>query len=592
MKKILWIILFPLFLTAFNSCSDHAPFIFEGETKCGQPITIVFEGPVTSEMNENNPFLNYRLNVLFVCETDTFLIPGYFAADGKAAETSQNAGNKWKVHFTPYKAGKWEYTVSFQKGENIAVSNLNYSGTPDAFDGIKGSFQIEEADKNAPGFLSKGMLRYNGKRYLQHSVSGDYFIKGGTDSPENFLAYAEFDNTPPNHYYAPHVCDWKTGDPTWQNGKGKGIIGSLNYLALQKMNVVYMLTMNVMGDGDDVYPWTSRNERYRFDCSKLDQWNIVFDHFDRLGIVMHLVTQENENQLLLDAGFTDIQRKLYYRELVARFAHHNGIIWNMGEENGPAPWFDNLGQTLKQRQTMAEYLRSIDPYRHLIVFHTLPGHPEQRDYILPLLGKKYIDGVSLQNGNVKDIHEEVKFWIRKSHEKEWQWIVNLDEIGPWYSGVLPDSIDPGHDTIRVHALWGALMAGAAGTEWYCGKDDLKLEDFRSREKMWKQTSIALDFFKSLPFYEMTCADEVVISENAWCFAKDTELYVIYIAQEKTAILNLSEKNAEYKLSWFNPANGKYLKNEINICNKGEIILNYPENYQGIDLVAILKKISP
>ncbi|MEZ5397229.1 MAG: hypothetical protein R2724_31240 [Bryobacterales bacterium] len=33
------------------------------------------------------------------------------------------------------------------------------------------------------------------------------------------------------HHYEPHVQDWKPGDPTWQGGKGKGIIGALNYLA-------------------------------------------------------------------------------------------------------------------------------------------------------------------------------------------------------------------------------------------------------------------------------------------------------------------------------------------------------------------------
>ena len=144
-----------------------------------------------------------------------------------------------------------------------------------------------DSENQQSGFLGKGRLQYTGNRYLQHTGSGEYFIKGGTDSPENFLAYIDFDNTPPKHKYDPHIQDWNEGDPTWQGSKGKGIIGALNYLATEEMNVVYFLTMNVLGDGDDVYPWTDRNERYRFDCSKLDQWEIVFQHFDRLGIIMH-----------------------------------------------------------------------------------------------------------------------------------------------------------------------------------------------------------------------------------------------------------------------------------------------------------------
>ena len=89
-------------------------------------------------------------------------------------------------------------------------------------------------------------LKYVGKRYLQFTETGEYFIKGGADSPENFLAYADFDGTFDTgelkrkgeaaggksiHRYGPHVRDWHTGDPTWKDGKGKGIVGALNYLA-------------------------------------------------------------------------------------------------------------------------------------------------------------------------------------------------------------------------------------------------------------------------------------------------------------------------------------------------------------------------
>lgn len=44
----------------------------------------------------------------------------------------------------------------------------------------------------------------------------------------------------------------------------------------------------------------------------------------------------------------------------------------------------------------------------------------------------------------------------------------MDEIGFWHTGVLPDAINPRHDTIRKEVLWGSLMAGVAGVEWYFG----------------------------------------------------------------------------------------------------------------------------
>ena len=53
----------------------------------------------------------------------------------------------------------------------------------------------------------------------------------------------------------------------------------------------------------------------------------------QLGLQIHFVTQENENDEELggDSSLNDI-RKLYYRELVARFAHHPALQWNIGEE--------------------------------------------------------------------------------------------------------------------------------------------------------------------------------------------------------------------------------------------------------------------
>src|SRR5690606_27788188 len=124
------------------------------------------------------------------------------------------------------------------------------------------------SDKTGRDHRARGMLRYVGEHYTQYAGSGEYFIQVGSQSPENLLAYFEFDNTKdhggaPNklidglHRYAAHVKDWRPGDPMWKNGKGKGIIGALNYLASKGMNTVYSLTMNVDGDGREIYPWTS-----------------------------------------------------------------------------------------------------------------------------------------------------------------------------------------------------------------------------------------------------------------------------------------------------------------------------------------------
>ena len=41
---------------------------------------------------------------------------------------------------------------------------------------------------------------------------------------------------------------------------------------------------------------------------------------------------EEANKRELDGGELGVERKLYYRELIARFAHHPALQWNLCEE--------------------------------------------------------------------------------------------------------------------------------------------------------------------------------------------------------------------------------------------------------------------
>ena len=86
-----------------------------GELKTWHKVTVTFDGPRTSETADPNPFTDYRLNVTFSNGDKTYRVPGYYAADGNAAETSADSGNKWRVHFAPTAPGRCTYEVSFRK---------------------------------------------------------------------------------------------------------------------------------------------------------------------------------------------------------------------------------------------------------------------------------------------------------------------------------------------------------------------------------------------------------------------------------------------------------------------------------------------
>lgn len=559
---------------------------FDGELKTWHKVTLNLHGPYAHEKdNSPNPFTDYRMTVSFVHSDGTeYAIPGYFAADGDAANTSAESGTLWRAHFSPDRVGQWSYLVSFERGDKVAL-DADAQGTAVAScDGRRGSIEIGPSDKQGRDLRAHGRLHYVGKRYLQFAGTGQYFLKVGADAPETLLAYADFDNTiagnprkVPLKSWTPHIGDWKTGDPTWGNGKGKGLIGAINYLSDKGCNAFSFLTYNASGDGDNVWPFIHRDDKMHYDCSKLDQWSIVFDHGTARGMYLHFKMQETENDdhtrgegvtrvdASLDGGDLGEQRKLYCRELIARFGHNLALNWNLGEENT---------QTTEQQQAMINYIADLDPYDHLIVIHTFPG--QQDKVYRPLIGSKSkLTGVSLQNDGLETTHAQTVKWVEASANAGIPWVVAFDESGSAAHAQCPDlgyrGFD-GHDNdgqmvytqhkVRKQTLWGTLMGGGAGCEYYFGykfaENDLVCEDWRSRDQSWDYCRIAIGFFhgNQIPFWEMVNADDLVGNPDhgvdTYCFAKPGDTYVVYMQEGEETEIDLSGTSGPFAVKWFNP----------------------------------------
>lgn len=235
-----------------------------------------------------------------------------------------------------------------------------------------------------------------------------------------------------------------------------------------------------------------------------------------------------------------IQRKLYCRELIARFGHNLALNWNLGEENT---------QTTAQQKAMIDYIAELDPYDHNIVVHT---YPERQDSIYrPLLGdKSRLTGTSLQNSSLETTHAHTVKWVKASTESGKPWVVAFDESG---SAAHAQCADLGYrgfngrdstgemiytqHKVRKQTLWRGLMAGGAGCEYYFGykfaENDIVCEDWRSRDQSWDYCRIALGFFhdNNIPFHEMHNADELVDNPDTalpkptpltWCISRMAE----------------------------------------------------------------------
>ena len=347
------------------------------------------------------------------------------------------------------------------------------------------------------------------------------------------------------------------------------------------MNAFSFLTCNIDGDDRNVFPYilktdltsyearAERKERMtsgrwaeivdpvRFDVSKLAQWDRVFEYGDRKGMYLHFKMLETENDHLMDGGDLGIQRKLYCRELIARFGYHLALNWNMGEETK---------LSTEQLQSMSAYLDAVDPYDHNIVVHTYPG---KHDAVYkPLLGSaSKLTGLSIQT-NKRDfsrVHDVVVTWVTRSADAGKKWIVACDEPGDASYALGTDKDDPTHDDARMNALWGILLGGGQGVEWYFGykfeQSDLTCQDWRSRDAMWDQCRISLDFFRKyrVPFWKMSPQDALSQTGN-WVLAGeagDPDFHlVVQVRQAKPAKIGLPQ--GRYGYGWFNPRTGEGL----------------------------------
>jgi len=602
--------------------ADAEPAVtVHGELKQWHAVTLDMAGPYAHELDVSpNPFSDYALTVTFTHESGelSYVVPGYFAADGNAAQTGAMAGTVWRAHLSPDRDGRWDYAVSFVRGPNAATY---HGGLPlEPYDGLTGSFTVTATDKVSPDFRARGRLTYTGERYLRFAGDGSLFLKAGPDAPETFLAYTGFDNTVarkpnvPLKTWAPHEADWREGDPTWgDDARGKGIIGAINYLADKGMNVFSFLTYNAGGDGDNVWPFVQRDDKLHYDVSKLGQWDILFAHAQAHGIYLHFKLQENELDdhrfdqrreprripEAMDAGETGPERRLYFREMIARFGHHLALNWNFGEENT---------QTYAEQIAMFDYVEAVDPYDHHRVIHTFP-QDQDRIYETLLGDRSNLTGPSMQN-RFDRAHARTLQWLRESAAAGRQWVVANDEQNPFEYGVPPD---PGYrgfdgvadadrapytlDDIRKYTLWGNLMAGGAGVEYYFGyrlaENDLLLEDLRSRDHTWDYCRIALAFFHSLgvDLNDLQAHDALVgppPGDNGnWCLAQPGQFYVVYLPEGGEATLDLSAEPGQFRVDWFNPRNGQY-QPSYTVAGEDVIALLPPNGGPGDDWAVVLQ----
>ena len=527
-----------------------------GTFKKWEEITLDFTGSHNpmSETSTPNPFMDYRLNVTITNGIKTYQIPGYFIGNG-----SGSLGNKWRIHFMADSEGTWSYTADLRTGTNVAV---NTGGTNVPITPNSGTFVVSGESTLGGFYTNCGKLRYVGKHYLQCAKTGRSWIKGGTNSPENWLAGAD-------------------------TGNEANIKNALNYLSSQKVNNIYFLPNNIGGDGrGDTHPFvfnytTNSNVTYdnlvRYKTTRLNKWNDIFKYAIEKDIALEFVLNEIEdgNRLLLGPNLTN-QRKLFYREMVARYSHHPAVRWIITEENA----FSNTNLI-----SFAGYIKSIDPYQNPIAVHTPLDY---LDFYEGLIGNPSFDSASIQFSTFKDSADNASIfsetWRKKSKEKNRSWVIDLDEAilkEDQRYGLRKENMAD----LRKRVLYPGYFSGS-NISWYYGYDHdlgISMFKFQDREPMWQWMWYARKLLLEFPDIDQFIpGDELVTSQNfgggkAQVYYNPGKVYLIYMANTtngENLKINLNSASGKaLTLRWYNPRTGEYSGSAQNINGSSSISIN-------------------
>jgi hypothetical protein len=482
-----------------TATSSPTPTITGGPYPTPQVNTMVeveMNGPASIGMGTPNPFL-IEVEVTFSGpQGQSFIVPGFYDGDGAAGMD----GSIWKARFTPDVPGVWTYHSASQ--ESLLDG---YSG---AFIAINPSGCVAYSPGGMPDFSCLGRLEYSsGDRYLRFA-SGQYWFKGGANDPEDFLLPG---NT--------------VGFATKQD--------AIDFLAANGANSLYMLFNNLGGDGSNLYPWVgddpliAKDNHERYDLAKLAEWENLFDYLQSKGIVLHLVFED-------DSGWTGFNRQLYYREMIARFGHYNGLIWNVSEEF-------NENYTANDVKAFAQMIKDLDAYDHPLTVHQ-EGLLSEWD---PFLGDERFDLTSFQHPLVPiEVHNpNAVEWFGKIAGSGRTIPVSFDEIR--YFAVF-------HTSDSRHVIWAVYLGGAI-YELRTQPDT----DYLPFEQHIVDMHTAREFMEQLPFWQMEPMNNLLDAGQGYVFAKSGEVYSVYLPDGGQIDLDLSGTTATFDGDWFNPRDGSY-----------------------------------
>ncbi len=464
-------------------------------------VEVELPGPASEGMSRStNPF-KIPLDVTFNGPSgQSYTVPAFYDGDGDGGLD----GNVWKVRFAPDQPGDWTFWAQSSHAQ---------------LDGYNGSFRVAARDDciahppgGLPDFGCVGRLSYVGARYLGFA-DGSFFLKGGIDEPEDFLAAQE-----------------TVGFASKE--------AAIDFLAAHGINSIYIMLHNVNGDRKNVWPWVGTtqieaqaNHEY-FDVARLAVWEEIFSYIQSKGIVLHMVFED-------DSAWIGFNRDMYYREMIARFGHHNGLYWNVGEEHDERYSF-------AESQSFAQAIRDLDAYKHPITVHNI------NEPLPAMINDTNFSLSSIQTGQFGPQNDLAIRWYEASVQAGRPFPVSFDEVRNKRS----DDIGPtdANRIIARHVVWSVYLGGASFELYVDPAEDLAYADYAA---FFDDITLARSILESQPYWMMLPANELLSGKSGYVLASPGEAYIVYLPAGGTAQLALSDADASirFTITRINPRTG-------------------------------------
>lgn len=455
-----------------------------------QCVEVAFTGPASHGAGDPNPFSIFVDATLTAPSGRQYRVPGFYDGDGQGGLD----GHVWKVRFSADEVGEW--TLAATSAQPLLA-------------GYRGTFTVTAPAKDAPDFHGRGRLEAVGTaenriRYLKFR-DGPYWLKAGCDDPENFLGQSSHYDTPDKRRAA------------------------VDYLAAKGINSLYLMTHNLDGDDQDVWPWLGRTAREakansganaRFDIARLNEWRELFDYLQTKGVAVYLVLED-------DSAWKGYDHARYYRELVARFGYLPALLFNFNEEY-------NENYKLAEAIGFMRLLAELDPFAHPRGIHNVNAPTDA------YIDAPSVDFTSIQTKGTDPLehHPLTLAWLQRCQARQQR--------------VLMVGYDEGRPEEDRRAWWSAYLGGGTWEAHVRPPYDRPMSAWAT---VWTELGGARAFMESLPFWEMEPAQGVVKSGHAFCLAKPGQVYALYLPSGGPVTVELPPAN-HFTVAWWNPANGK------------------------------------